>query len=70
MLFALIHLLAGTVLSGILVTAAIVTPALREASPFAIPLAFLAGVILAIPVAWLVSRRLKANIRASRIGFS
>jgi hypothetical protein len=59
MLFAMIHLLAGTVLSGIFVTVVVATPALFDMGKTMIPLAVLAGVVLAFPAAWLVTRALK-----------
>ncbi len=66
MLFAMIHLLTGTVLSGAFITAVIATPSLYDAGKTTIPLAFALGVVLAFPVAWYVTRQIKANVRASR----
>ncbi len=70
MLFAMMHLLAGTVLSGALVTAVIATPALYEMGKVTIPAAFGLGVVLAIPVAWHVTRQIRANVRAPRAPLS
>ncbi len=60
MLFALIHLLAGTVLSGVLVTVVVAIPALFDLGKTMIPLAAAAGFVLALPVSWIVTRTLKA----------
>jgi hypothetical protein len=59
MLFALIHLLAGTVLSGVLVTVVVATPALFDMGKTMIPLAVGAGIIGAIPVAWVIARAMQ-----------
>ena len=66
MLFAMMHLLAGTVLSGAFVVAVLAIPALSEIGKVAIPAAFLLGLVLAIPVAVYVTRQVRANARASR----
>jgi O-antigen ligase len=66
MLFFIMHLLAGTVLSGVFVTVVVAVPALFEMGKVAIPVAVAAGIVLAIPVAWLVTRALKqAPVRPS-----
>jgi hypothetical protein len=58
MLFFIMHLLAGTVLSGVFVTVVVAVPALFEMGKVAIPVGVAAGIVLAIPVAWLVTRAL------------
>jgi hypothetical protein len=59
MLFALIHLLAGTVLAGVFVTVVVSVPALYDMGMRAIPVAVLAGVLLAFPVAWYVTKAIR-----------
>jgi O-antigen ligase len=59
MLFFIMHLLAGTVLSGVLVTIVVAVPALFDMGKVAIPVAVAAGVLLAVPVAYVVARALK-----------
>jgi hypothetical protein len=59
MLFALIHLLAGTVLAGVFVTVVVATPALYDLGMQTIPIAVLAGVLLAFPAAWFVTRAIR-----------
>lgn len=66
MLFAMMHLLAGTVLSGAFVVAVLAIPTFAEMGKTAIPAAFLLGLLLAIPVAAYVTRQVRANARASR----
>jgi hypothetical protein len=60
MLFAMIHLIAGTVLAGVLVTIVVATPALYDIGMRTIPLAAAAGFLLAFPAAWFVTRRIRA----------
>jgi len=69
MLFFIMHLLAGTVLSGVFVPVVVAVPALFEMGKVAIPVGVAAGIVLAIPVAWLVTRALKqAPVRPSAPG--
>ena len=56
-LFGYIYILAGTVIAGVAVTAAL-TVGRDSASDIAI--AAVAGAIIALPVAWLVSNKLAA----------
>jgi hypothetical protein len=52
-----------------IVTVVVAVPALFEISKVAIPVAVAAGIVLAIPVAWLVTRALKqAPVRPSAPG--
>jgi putative flippase GtrA len=61
MLFALIHLLAGTVLAGVFVTIVVATPALFDMGRQLIPIAAAAGFLAAFPVAYVVTRRIKSQ---------
>lgn len=61
MLFALIHLLAGTVLAGVLIIVVVSVPALYDLGMQTIPVAVLAGFALAIPVAYLIARAIKGS---------
>ena len=56
-LFGYIYILAGTVLAGVLVTAALT---IGRDGATEITLAAVAGAILALPVAWIVSNKLSA----------
>lgn len=60
MLFALIHALAGTVLAGILIIVIVSVPALYDLGMNTIPVAVVAGLILALPVAYVVTRMIRS----------
>lgn len=52
-LFAIFHLLGSTILSGVLVLAVLATPSLAESGMKLVPIAAIAGVVLAIfPSLW------------------
>ncbi len=63
MLFTLIHMLAGTVLSGLFITVVVATPALFDQGARLIPLAVGAGLLLAVPVAWFVTKAIRRQDR-------
>ncbi|HRK24823.1 MAG TPA: hypothetical protein PLQ11_07705 [Beijerinckiaceae bacterium] len=48
-LFALIHLLGATILSGVLVLIVLATPSLADSHMKLVPAAFIVGILLAIP---------------------
>jgi hypothetical protein len=59
MLFALVHLLASSVLAGAFVIVVLSVPFLSEIGMKTIPLAAGAGFLLAFPVAWRVTKALR-----------
>jgi ABC-type bacteriocin/lantibiotic exporter with double-glycine peptidase domain len=61
MLFALIHLLAGTVLAGVFVLVVVAVPSFYDAGMTLIPYAALAGFVLAFPVAYVVTKQMSAR---------
>jgi hypothetical protein len=58
------HLIAGTVLAGVFVLVVVSVPALNDGGMTAIPVAAIAGFLLALPVAWAVSRAIRRGTRA------
>lgn len=56
-LFGYIYILAGTVFAGVLVTVALT---IGRDSASEITIAAVAGAVLALPVAWIVSNKLSA----------
>lgn len=65
MLFVLIHLLAGAVFAGALMTVVVATPVLYDMGMRALPIAAAAGFLLATPVAYFVTKAIKANTPAA-----
>ena len=63
MVFFIAHLLAGTVLAGVFVTVVVTVPALFDMGKVAIPVAVALGMVLAIPVAYLVTKALNQPLR-------
>lgn len=59
MLFVLIHLITGTVLAGVLMTAVLATPTLMEMGHLLLPAAAVAGFIGAMPISYVVARALQ-----------
>ncbi|HMN38848.1 MAG TPA: hypothetical protein PKD49_14205 [Hyphomicrobium sp.] len=56
---ALIWMVLATTLGGMAVTAIVVTPGLAEQAPTLIPVAFLTAVILAMPLSYLIAKRIQ-----------
>ncbi len=55
----LIWLMAGTTLAGCLLVVVLVTPALAEKAMTWIPVAGIAGFVIAIPLSMIVSKRIR-----------
>lgn len=58
---ALLWVILATTIGGIAVVAIIATPSLAERAALLIPAGFLVGVALAIPVSYLVAKRVSAG---------
>jgi hypothetical protein len=54
----LMWILAGTVLAGCLVTVVVTVPSLYDAGMKYIPIAGVGGYLLAIPLAWILARKI------------
>ena len=59
-LAALVWILAGTVLAGSLVTVVVSVPSLYDQGMKLIPVLGVAGYVAAIPLAWVLARKLMA----------
>lgn len=59
----LVWVMLATALAGIAVTAVVATPSLAEKASILIPAAFLAGIAVAMPLSYLVAKRIAGNVR-------
>lgn len=60
---ALVWVMLATTLAGIGVTAVVATPTLAEQAAVLIPAVALAGLLLAIPLSYLIAKRINAVAR-------
>jgi uncharacterized membrane protein YhaH (DUF805 family) len=60
---ALVWMILATAIAGAAVTAVVATPSLAEQAAILIPAVFVAGVLLAIPLSYMVAKRLQATAR-------
>ncbi len=60
---SLIWIVLATTLGGMAVTAIVATPSLAERAATLIPAAFITAVILAMPLSYLVAKRIQARTR-------
>lgn len=58
---ALIWVMLATTIGGIAVVAIVSTPSLAEKAAFLIPAGFLAGILLAMPLSYLVAKKIAAG---------
>jgi hypothetical protein len=61
---ALIWMMLATTLGGIAVIAIVVTPSLAEQAAFLIPVSFLTGVVLAMPLSYVIAQKIAAGTPA------
>lgn len=60
---SLVWIMLATTLGGMAVTAIIATPSLAEQAATLIPAAFVTAVLLAMPLSYLVAKRIQASTR-------
>lgn len=58
---ALIWVMLATTIGGIVVVAIVATPALAEQAALLIPAGFVAGVLLAIPLSYMIAKKIAAG---------
>ena len=61
---ALIWVMLATTIGGIAVVAIVATPSLAEKAAFLIPAGFLAGVLIAIPLSYMIAKKIAAGAAA------
>jgi hypothetical protein len=59
-----VWVMLATAVAGMAVTAVVATPSLADKAAILIPAAFLGGIILAIPLSYLVAKKIAATARA------
>lgn len=60
----LVWVILATAVAGMAVTAVVATPSLADQAAILIPAAFLGGIILAIPLSYLVAKKIAATAQA------
>ena len=65
-LASLIWIMLGTTLAGILVTVVLVVPSLASDSMRWLPIAAIAGAVIAIPISIMIANRIKAETSRAR----
>lgn len=58
---ALIWVMLATTIGGIVVVAIVATPSLAERAAVLIPAGFIAGIILAMPLSYMVAKKIAAG---------